>query len=130
MPSRSPDEIVAEIDRKQNEEDKDLIPRAGRVVAGAAKKIYNSATGKGAEDFEPKQTYDVPDKNGNAFGTMPETDAVRSANSIFVRPLNMGIKSKATKASEYKKGGKVKASSASKRADGCCIKGKTKGRMV
>jgi hypothetical protein len=28
----------------------------------------------------------------------------------------------------YKKGGKV--SSASKRADGCCVKGKTKGRMV
>ena len=31
-------------------------------------------------------------------------------------------------ASGMKKGGKV--SSASKRADGCCIKGKTKGRMV
>jgi hypothetical protein len=29
----------------------------------------------------------------------------------------------------YKKGGKV-VSSASKRADGCCVKGKTKGRMV
>jgi hypothetical protein len=29
-----------------------------------------------------------------------------------------------------KKGGKVKVSSASKRADGCAIKGKTKGRMV
>ena len=28
----------------------------------------------------------------------------------------------------YKKGGKI--SSASKRADGCCVKGKTKGRMV
>jgi hypothetical protein len=28
---------------------------------------------------------------------------------------------------EFKKGGKV---SASKRADGCCVKGKTKGRMV
>jgi hypothetical protein len=28
----------------------------------------------------------------------------------------------------YKKGGKV--SSASSRADGCCVKGKTKGRMV
>jgi hypothetical protein len=28
----------------------------------------------------------------------------------------------------YKKGGKI--SSASKRADGCCIKGKTKGKMV
>jgi hypothetical protein len=29
-----------------------------------------------------------------------------------------------------KKGGKVKASSASKRADGCAVKGKTRGRMV
>ena len=29
-----------------------------------------------------------------------------------------------------KKGGKVKASSASKRADGCATKGKTKGRMI
>ena len=29
---------------------------------------------------------------------------------------------------DYKKGGKV--TSASKRADGCCVKGKTKGRMV
>jgi hypothetical protein len=32
------------------------------------------------------------------------------------------------KPTEMKKGGKV--SSASKRADGCCVKGKTKGRMV
>jgi len=124
MPSRSPDEIVAEIDRKQNEEDLDLPARAGHAVAGAAKKIYNAATGKGAEDFEPKQTQDVLDKNGNAYGTMPETDAVRSANSTYVRPLNMGSKSKATKASEYKKGGKIR--SASSRADGCCIRGKTR----
>jgi hypothetical protein len=29
-----------------------------------------------------------------------------------------------------KKGGRVKASSASKRADGCATKGKTRGRMV
>jgi hypothetical protein len=28
-----------------------------------------------------------------------------------------------------KKGGKVKASSASKRADGCAVRGKTKGKM-
>jgi hypothetical protein len=34
------------------------------------------------------------------------------------------------KGTGMKKGGKVKASSASKRADGCAIKGKTKGRMV
>ena len=121
--AKTPDEIVAEIDRKQNEEDKDLLPRAGRAVTGAAKKIYEVATSKG-EDFEPKQTQDIVDKSGDTISTMPETDAVRSANSNLVRPLNMGIKSKATKASEYKKGGKIR--SASSRADGCCIRGKTR----
>lgn len=30
----------------------------------------------------------------------------------------------------FNKGGKVKTSKASKRADGCCTKGKTKGRMI
>jgi hypothetical protein len=41
-------------------------------------------------------------------------------------PMKKGGRVKAKKA--YKSGGKV--SSASKRADGCAIKGKTKGRMV
>jgi hypothetical protein len=43
-----------------------------------------------------------------------------------------GSKSQRTMAAEkgMKKGGSVKVSSASKRADGCCVKGKTKGRMV
>jgi hypothetical protein len=121
--AKTPDQIVAENDRLQNEEDKDLIPRAGRAVAGVAKKIYNAATSKG-EDFEPKQTHYIVNANNEPIGTMPETDAVRSANEKLVRPLNMGSKSKATKASDYKKGGKV--SSASKRADGCAIRGKTR----
>jgi hypothetical protein len=30
--AKSPDQIVADIERKQNEEDKDLIPRAGRML--------------------------------------------------------------------------------------------------
>ena len=50
------------------------------------------------------------------------------------KPMNEGLKKLKEKAPEvvkkmgYKKGGKV--SSCSKRADGCAIKGKTKGRMV
>ena len=36
----------------------------------------------------------------------------------------------AAAAQGMKKGGKVKMSSASKRADGCAMRGKTKGRMV
>ena len=36
MAKKTPDEIVAEIDRKQNEEDLDLIPRAGRMMRDKA----------------------------------------------------------------------------------------------
>jgi hypothetical protein len=128
--AKSPDQIVADIDRKQNEEDRDLIPRAGRALSGVAKKVYAAATGKGAKDFEPKDTNYGP---GPGF---EDRDAVRSPVGGYIgsgaemRSLNMGKKSKASKASsDYKKGGMIK-SSASKRADGCAIKGKTRGRMV
>jgi hypothetical protein len=79
---KSPDQIVADIDRKQNEEDKDLIPRAGRMIK---KKFMELMTSEPKEEKEKKPV------------------------------------SKA-------KGGSV--SSASKRADGCAIKGKTRGKMV
>jgi hypothetical protein len=42
--------------------------------------------------------------------------------------LEKGMGGGRMKKPSYAKGGKV--SSASKRADGCCVKGKTKGRMV
>jgi hypothetical protein len=120
--AKSSDQIVAEIDRKQNEEDKDLLPRAGRAIAGAAKKVYNAATGKDAKDFEPRLT-----SEGDL--DFIDTSAVRSPVSGTgqdVRSLNMGAKSKTPKPSDMmKKGGTVK-SSASKRADGCCIRGKTR----
>ena len=77
---KSPDQIVAEIDRKQNEEDKDLIPRAGRMLKEKFMKLMTS---------EPKEE-----------------------------------KEKEKKPVSKAKGGKV--SSASKRADGCAIRGKTR----
>ena len=80
--AKTPDEIVAEIDRLQNEEDKDLPRRAAKAAVDLVK---------------PKAT---------------KPDAGETTNP-------MGDK--------YAKGGKT---SASKRADGCCVKGKTKGRMV
>ena len=45
--------------------------------------------------------------------------------SAMSREAGMG---RGTRSAEYKKGGSV--SSASSRADGCAVKGKTKGRMV
>jgi hypothetical protein len=46
---KSPDQIVADIDRKQNEEDKDLIPRAGRMIK---EKFMELMTSKPKEEKE------------------------------------------------------------------------------
>jgi hypothetical protein len=80
MAEKSPDQIVADIDRKQNEEDKDLIPRAGRMIKD---KFMELMTSKPKDEKEKEK-----------------------------KPVSKA------------KGGKV--SSASKRADGCAIRGKTR----
>jgi hypothetical protein len=77
---KSPDQIVADIDRKQNEEDKDLIPRAGRMIK---KKFMELMTSEPKEEKEKEK-----------------------------KPVSKA------------KGGMV--GSASKRADGCAIRGKTR----
>lgn len=73
------------------------------------------------KDFEPRTT-----SNGDI--DVVDMSAVRSPVSGTgqdVRSLNMGAKSKTPKPSDMmKKGGTVKSASA--RADGCCIKGKTR----
>ena len=46
----------------------------------------------------------------------------------YGRMYKQGLGMKPSTNYEYKKGGKV--SSASKRADGCAVKGKTKGRII
>jgi hypothetical protein len=77
--AKSPDQIVADIDKRQNEEDLGLPRRVAKAAVNLVK---------------PK-------------ATKPDTGETTNP---------MGDK--------YAKGGKV--SSASKRADGCCIKGKTR----
>jgi hypothetical protein len=76
---KTPDEIVAEIDRKQIEEDKGLPRRIAKAAVNLVK---------------PKVTQPDTGETTNPMGD------------------------------KYAKGGKV--SSASKRADGCAIRGKTK----
>ena len=57
----------------------------------------------------------------NIINERPAPPSINGLGSRFARAM-------ATK--PMKKGGAVKTSSASKRADGCAIKGKTKGKMV
>ena len=67
--------------------------------------------------------------------TLKDTDLESMNQSDFSKGLRnygrmykQGLGMKPSTDYEYKKGGSV--SSASKRADGCAIKGKTKGKMV
>ena len=81
--AKSPDQIVADIERQQNEEDLGLPKRMAKAAVSLIK---------------PKTTKPDTGETTNPMGD------------------------------KYAKGGKV--SSASKRADGCAIKGKTRGKMV
>jgi hypothetical protein len=118
--AKSPDQIVADIDRMQNEEDKDLIPRAGRMIK---EKLDEDLTG-GA--YVGNQL-NVGKDRGSRLGRLSKEDSdmlmKQDAKSGMNRNPKMG-------GMNFKKGGSVKASSASKRADGCAIKGKTRGKMV
>jgi hypothetical protein len=88
MAEKSPDQIVADIDRKQNEED----------LGNLNKYIVNPVKKAGRRLYE------------NVMGTPEQNKAAQERMD----------KSKGKKA-----GGMIK-SSASKRADGCAIRGKTR----
>ena len=76
--------------------------------------------------YVPEKKYDqmyVPEKEQGMY--VPEKSKAKPKTEEF--DLHKIVK-KAANESGMKKGGKV--CSASKRADGCAVKGKTKGRMV
>ena len=120
--SKSPDQIVAEIDRKQNEEDRDLIPRAGRKIAEFAGKAVSAGKRLGSslvsqEGSDKAKLEKVGLKEGSedyALGkkTLESNRKQLPSEMIKKHPL------------EKKKGGSV--SMASRRGDGCAVRGKTK----
>jgi hypothetical protein len=74
----------------------------------------------------------VPEEVG-ALGTVDQVGMTQSSPTQKSSEFNLyNTVKKAADEDGMKKGGKVKtkASSASKRADGCCVKGKTKGKML
>lgn len=126
MGKKSPDQIVADIDRKQNEEDKDLIPRAGRMLKEKLSKDLTGGAYVGTRLNMPSNT---------RFGKMSPSDT-KLLNDYDSRDIQGNLTKKADRDMEerrtalekdvkgMKSGGKV--SSASKRADGCAIRGKTR----
>jgi hypothetical protein len=126
-----PQDLTDRLARESNKADRELVAKPARAIAGAAKRMYDAATGKDAKDFEPaKRTRATgyTDEDGTPQReTKAPTDAVTSpvgGRGNEVRSLNMGKKAQKEGFDDFKKGGSV--SSASKRADGCAIRGKTR----
>jgi hypothetical protein len=103
---KDPQKLTDSIARQENAEDLAAMDKyiTGPVKRGA-KRLYENVMG-------------TKEQNEEATNRMRKTDEKNPDST----------QAKVNKALGMKKGGMV--SSASKRADGCCIKGKTKGRMV
>ena len=118
-----PQDLTDRLAREENEADRDLVMapvragvKAGKAVAEKLKKDMTGGAYTGARLNMPSNT---------RLGKLSAADT-RLLNKEDARKKNPY---ETEKESEYKKGGVVK-SSASKRADGCAQRGKTKGRMV
>ena len=120
--AKSPDQIVADIDRKQNEEDRDLIPRAGRMLKA---KLDEDLTGGAYTGSRLNMPSNTPVGKLSAADTRLYNDSKAKMNLDRKIEALTGKKPK-TEVEKFamKEGGKV--SSASKRADGCAIRGKTR----
>ena len=99
-----PQELVDRIARKENEEDREMVARPLKALGRG---IKNAIMGS---------------DEANAAAEEREIERARR------NPEGMEAKFRKATGKPFKSGGKV--SSASKRADGCAQRGKTKGRMV
>lgn len=122
--AKTPDEIVADIDRKQNEEDLDIVPRAGRMLKAKLDEDLTGGAYVGSRLNMPSKTRMGKLSAGdtallNKYDASEEGIAAKRARALGEAAMGAGLAGKG-----YKKGGTVK--SASKRADGCAIRGKTR----
>lgn len=117
-----PQDLTDRLAREKNKEDRELVMGPARAAGKAAKMVGD----KLKEDL-----------TGGAYVgsrlNMPSNTRLGKLNARDTRLLNKTDAMKKNpyeteKEFEYKKGGMVR-SSASKRADGCATKGKTKGKI-
>jgi hypothetical protein len=118
-----PQEMVDRMAREENAADRELVMgpvragvKAGKAVAEKLKKDMTGGAYTGSRLNMPSNTR-LGKLSAADTRLLNKTDAMKK--NPYETGEDMGMK----------KGGSVK-SSASKRADGCCIKGKTRGKMV
>jgi hypothetical protein len=127
---KSPDKIVADIDAAQNKEDLELPKRIGEAVVKGAKAVKNKVdedlTGGayvGSRLNMPSNTR-MGKVSPSDARLVNENDASEEGTKAKFERRNAIPSSTKDNRNGMKAGGKV--SSASKRADGCAIRGKTR----
>ena len=108
---KDPQKLTDSIARQENAEDLAAMDKyvTGPVKRGA-KRLYENVMG-------------TPEQNRKASEDMRKMDE-KDPDTMQAKVNRLLGRKKGGKVSSYKSGGKV--SSASKRADGCCIRGKTR----
>jgi len=108
----------------------DLLEKAavlGLAVPTAAMVGSKAASLGKPNSYESEKEY--RDRiRGKNYGVSDKEDKLEEIRRS-IKPSDGGGGESTARPKVMKKGGKVK-SSASKRADGCCVKGKTKGKML
>lgn len=114
-----------EDESKQNAEDRDLIPRIGRKLKEVGTFIKDKVL---VDDTTAFKQYDEAQKNKRQEkdAAAQEAQQKKMRDAIGADAIEDAMRN--GKPVKKAKGGMV--GSASKRADGCAIKGKTRGRMV
>jgi hypothetical protein len=112
-----PQDLVDRLAREKNKEDRDLVAAPLRALRDKVKEDLTGGAFVGSRLNMPSNT---------RLGKLSAADTrlLNKTDAMKKNPYE------SEKESEYgfKKGGKV--SSASKRADGCAVKGKTRGKIV
>jgi hypothetical protein len=122
MAQPDPDKLVADIDRQQNEED---LANLDKYVVSPAKAAYKKVKeGIMGTDEQNARAQALEDR----IAAKDKDSAQAKYQSLMRAGMEM-LGRKKSKDEGMKKGGSVK-SSASKRADGCAQRGKTKGRII
>ena len=133
-----PDTTTGDFDSYRKQKQGEIAGRkAANAAADAAKseKISKAQYDKSVKDYEKELALDPPDKNpvGYKLRKFSDTvgDKVRSAGEFFGSNKMTSMDDKAQmKARKDVKGYASGGMTASSRADGCCTKGKTRGKMV
>jgi hypothetical protein len=119
-----PQDLTDRIAKEENAQDRNIIVEP-------AKKIYNAIKNSTVVDELSRGAKRIGQdlgiaKDENQYEDKARMGSIRQAvrNEQAIEGGRQALRNKAKKESEYKSGGKV--SSASKRADGCAIRGKTK----